>query len=101
MDQAREQVAAQFVGAEQKLPLTAFQPYRWGEQKVAVLLAGVMGRNPRGEQGAEYHQQHECQAGERTLVVAEGLPELPERRGIEQRSEERRVGEQRRSRGAP
>jgi hypothetical protein len=56
LDQPRKQVAAQFVGAEDELPGAAFEPHRRRQQEVAVLLAGVVRRDPRGEQCAEHHQ---------------------------------------------
>ncbi|KPY02679.1 Unknown protein sequence [Pseudomonas amygdali pv. mori] len=76
LDQTRQQIAAQFVGAEDELPLTAFKPHRRCQQEVTVLLARVMGRNPRGEQGAEHDQNHEQQAGNRAFVFRERLPEF-------------------------
>jgi hypothetical protein len=84
LDQPRQQVAAQFVGAEQELHLPAFQPHRRRQQEVAVLLARVMRRDPRGEDRAEHHQQHEQQAGDRALVLGEGLPEFFVRRRVQQ-----------------
>ncbi|MCY1439879.1 hypothetical protein D3C76_1298450 [compost metagenome] len=84
MDQPREQVAAEFVGAEEELRLATFQPYRRGEQEVAELLARVEWRDPRREQRAEHDQAHEQQAADRALVVREGLPELFQGRGVNQ-----------------
>ncbi len=76
LDQTRQQIAAQLVGAQQKLPLAAFEPDRRGQQEVAELLAWVMGCNPWGEEGAENHQQHERQACDSAFVLGKMLPEL-------------------------
>ncbi|MNT03936.1 hypothetical protein D3C72_1384940 [compost metagenome] len=84
LDQARQQVATQFIGAEQELHLSTFQPGRRGQQEITVLLARVVRGNPRGEDGAENHQQHEHQAGDGTFVLGKRLPEFFVRRRVQQ-----------------
>ncbi len=84
MDQPREQVAAQLVGAEQEARLAAFQPGWRGQQEVPELLARIVGGDPGGEQRAEHDQQHEQQAAEGALVVREGLPEFLQRGRVDQ-----------------
>nr|GEV65417.1 hypothetical protein [Tanacetum cinerariifolium] len=53
-------------------------------QEITVLLAWVMGGDPRREEGAKHDDQHECQTGHGAFVLREVLPELFVDRRVEQ-----------------
>ena len=81
IDDPREDVAPDRVGAEQKLGGAAGHPERRCEEVIAELLGRQMRRDPIGEHRPEDHGDDDDQPADRTLVLAEVVPELAQRPG--------------------
>jgi hypothetical protein len=81
VDQARELVAAQAVGAQQEAAGAALGPGRRRAHRVAELLVGRVGRDHVGQQRQQHDDDDDDEAGDGALVLAEGEPEGAQRGG--------------------
>ena len=79
MDDAREDVAPDRIGAEQELRAAALLPDRWRQQVVAILSERLVRRDDVGEDGAEHDDADHDEAADRAPVLAEVCPELAQR----------------------
>ena len=80
IDEAREQVTANRVGAEDVAGVAAGLPDRGQEERGLVLLFGQMGGEERGEDGDQHQQHEDHEADDSAAVHREIVPELLQRR---------------------
>jgi hypothetical protein len=81
VEQARDEIAAERVGAEDVGPRTAILPDRRHQRRRPVLGGRVVGRNEAGGQGQNNQHGENIEADHRPLVLAEIAPELAEAAG--------------------
>ena len=80
VDQPRQDVAPERVGAEDEARLAAVSPDGRGEQRVAELLARAVRREEGREDRDQHHRDEDDEAEERAAVAGEVAPVLQERR---------------------
>ena len=81
VNEAREYIAADVVGAEDEPPGPALLPNRRHQKRVAILLVGIVRRHDIGEDREQRDDGDDHHAHDRALVLAEVDPELPQRMG--------------------
>ena len=82
IDDAREHVATQRIGAEREPRVAAFDKGRRQLGKAAKLLDRRMWREQRREHRDDADGKHDREADHGTAILAEGSPELEERAGL-------------------
>ena len=78
MDDARQDIAAHIVGAEQEGGIAARRPGRRRLEGVAELRVGRIGRDPGREQRHQHQQDEDDEADDGAAVHREIMPELGE-----------------------
>ena len=81
MDQPREHVPPHIIGAQRIGPCAAILPCRRGQDRIAILFKGTVGRDNIGKDGHQGDEEDEIESHHRPLVFIEVLPELDQRVG--------------------
>ena len=81
VQQPRQHVAAQRIGAKREGEAAALLPEGRLQQVVAELLAGIMRRDPGGEQRHDDEGREDPEAHDGAPVLAEVIPELAQAAG--------------------
>ena len=81
MNQARQNVAADAVGAKQELAGAAFNPGRRRQDEIAELFVRVVRRDQIGEQRQQHDEHNKAQSGPAHRGWRKVGPEFGQRRG--------------------
>jgi hypothetical protein len=81
VDEAREHVAADRVGAEEEMGAPPFHPQGRRQERIAVLIVRGIGRDEIGEDREEDEEEEDGEADHRTAVLGIMCPELGEAAG--------------------
>src|SRR3546814_6387950 len=76
VDEPRQDIAADGVGAEHEFPASALHPYRRCQEVLAELLDRRVRRHQVGEDGEQHQDADDDQAGDGTVVLGKIVPEL-------------------------